>query len=181
MTIYAQRFFKITALNGCIEYKTEEENRRTRNQIKVGKANSNPEWNVREGERARFRSKRRKSARVRTKDDAGGRRGGTEERLAGCSRRSNFQNGSSSIKQVLLSLLQWASSTNPSQNVRRMPPWACRKIVPSTTPLFLHQSSPTSCGPENRSTDHPRGSRTIELDPLSHGAPVRLNDTGLPK
>lgn len=34
----AQKFSKITALNRCIGHRTEKENRRTRNQIKVGKA-----------------------------------------------------------------------------------------------------------------------------------------------
>lgn len=47
-----------------------------------------------------------KKANERTRKDCGGGTGGeTAKRLAGCSRRSNFQNGSSSIKQVLLLLL----------------------------------------------------------------------------
>lgn len=170
----AQRFSKITALKHRAQNRGREQKDTESNQS--WKSNLNPEWSARERERTRFRNGRGKRAsKNERRRRAGGRRGGTEERLAGCSRRSNFQNGSSSIKQVLLSLLQWASSTNPSQNVRRMPPWVCRKIVLS--PLFLFQSPPTSCGPENRSTDHPRESRTIELDPLSHGAPVRLGDT----
>lgn len=49
--------------------------------------------------------------------------------MAGCSRRSNFQNGSSSIKQVLLSpYVHPKRSANPSQNVRRIPSSVgCRK------------------------------------------------------
>ncbi|KAK1135864.1 hypothetical protein K0M31_000436 [Melipona bicolor] len=46
------------------------------------------------------------------------------DRLVGCSRRSNFQNGSSSIKQVLLSPVQPERPTEPnsSRNVQRIPP-----------------------------------------------------------
>lgn len=49
--------------------------------------------------------------------------------VAGCSRRSNFQNGSSSIKQVLVSpYVHPKRSANPSQNVRRIPTSVgCRK------------------------------------------------------
>lgn len=121
---------------------------------------------------------RRKGAKVRAKESdmggGGGEAKGTEERLAGCSRRSNFQNGSSSIKQVLLSLLQRASSTNPSQNVRRMPPpmdgrgRGARKgeIAPSQI-----SSTSTSRGPENRCADLPGLARLSSIFCLSFTPP----------
>lgn len=96
-----------------------------------------------------------------------------KERLTGwlacCSRRSNFQNGSSSIKQVLLSLLQRASSTNPSQNVRRM------LLVNEST--GADNSLPFSLGFSQKSIrGSRRESRTIELDPFPLDTSIRLNN-----
>lgn len=121
MTIlYAQKSSEITALNRCTGRAIEKRNR-TRNQIKVGKA-----ARIRSGMRGKKirlslwseRRKRANKSKRRLPEDVEGAR--KNDWLACCSRRSNFQNGLSSIKQVLLSLLQRASSTNPSQNVRRM-------------------------------------------------------------
>ena len=97
--------------------------------------------------------------------------------LVGCSRRSNFQNGSSSIKQVLLSLVQPEKPTEPnsSRNVQRIPPWAAGKIV--SPPSFF------PCrGSESRSAipTIPEGFARLSSILRVCYYPVRPDDTGFP-
>ncbi|KAG7209446.1 hypothetical protein KM043_015537 [Ampulex compressa] len=88
------------------------------------------------------------------------------KRPAGCSRRSNFQNGSSAIKQVLVFLLQWESPiakrpTNASVGLRDSFPFI----------FLLPRFEKSSLDPGNPS-GHARLSPI--LCPL---LPVRLDDT----
>lgn len=78
--------------------------------------------------------------------------GGGGKRLPGCSRRSNFQNGSSSIKQVLLLLLQREKPANPSQNAQRMPFPRLERTFPFIFSFCASGSRSSILDPENPSS-----------------------------
>lgn len=92
----------------------------------------------RRNKKANKKEKRLRKERKREREKCG------NDWLVGCSRRSNFQNGSRSIKQVLLLLVQPKKPTNPSQNVPRIPPQTAGKIVsPSFFPCHELESRST--------------------------------------
>lgn len=131
---------------------------------------------MREGERAQFRSKRRKRAskneRRRWQENIEeARKNGWLAVLAdqisrmvraplnrsyfrSCSERARLTRRKTFDECPSESAGRWSPPLFSSTSLPRL--LAARKIDPRITP---------------------RGSRTIELDPLSHGAPVRLNDT----
>lgn len=119
----------------------------------------------RERERERDLWGKKGEIRKTRKDCEGG--GGRNDWMAGCSRRSNFQNGSSSIKQVLLSpYVHPKRSANPSQNVRQIPPWDAGRIV---SPFVLEKRSTIP----RVSRDSPRSSFAFVIISRSHRISAR--------
>lgn len=152
---------------GCARKKEQDIER---NQIKVVLARGilegtrYRERKKREGERERDLWGKKGEIRKTRKDCEGG--GGRNDWMAGCSRRSNFQNGSSSIKQVLLSpYVHPKRSANPSQNVRRIP-WDAGRIV---SPFVLEKRSTIP----RVSRDSPRSSFASVITSRSHRVSAR--------